>query len=69
MSRRAEADKAASRLVELVKERAVSKHGCIGSADVLAFTTGYISSMLAQVAAQSPAAMRELESHLKYIQE
>jgi hypothetical protein len=69
MSRRAQTSVSAERLVQLVKERAVTKYGCINDMEVLAFTAGYISSMLATVAAQSPAAMRELESHLKFIQE
>jgi transcriptional regulatory protein LevR len=67
MSRRTDADHLAALTVDAIKARAVSKFNCQEDHEVMAFTTGYLSSLLAQVAAQSPAGLRELQSAVDYL--
>lgn len=69
MERRTDAQYLADQIVALTMKKAESKFGCTTTADQNAFTLGYMNSLLASVAASSPAAMRELASALKYSKE
>ena len=68
MSRRTDADALATKLVELVKARAKTKFNCETPVEVYPFATGYLQSVLGQIAAQSPASLRELQSALKFLE-
>lgn len=67
-SRRTDADNLAKQMVALAQRKAETKYQCTG-AEVNAFTVGYLSSLLAQVASTSPAAMKELAAALNYAKE
>lgn len=67
--RRTDAQYLADQIVALTMKKAESKFGCKSVEDQNAFTLGYMNSLLATVAAASPAAMKELAAALKYSQE
>lgn len=67
--RRTDAQYLADQIVALTMKKAETKFGCKSVEDQNAFTLGYMNSLLATVAAASPAAMKELASALKYSQE
>ena len=69
MTRRTDAQYLSDQIMTLTLTKAEAKFGCKTVADCNAFTLGYFNSLLAQVASVSPAAMRELESALKYAKE
>ena len=68
MIRRTDADMLSTKVVELVKTRAETKFGCQGQTEVYPFTVGYLVSLLGQIAAQSPAGLRELESAVNFLE-
>lgn len=67
-SRRTDADALSQQMVKLAQRKAETKYQCTG-AEVNSFTVGYLSSLLAQVAAASPAAMKELAAAVNYAKE
>ena len=71
ISRRTDAQCMADQLVKAVLHRAETKFslGPDDHAAINAFAVGYLNSLLATVAASSPAAMKELASALKYAKE
>jgi hypothetical protein len=68
-SRRTDAQSMADQLVKAVLHRAETKFCGEDRLAINAFTVGYLNSLLATVAAQSPAGMKELASALKYAKE
>jgi len=65
ISRRTDAQDLANRMVALGERRA-KECGCAGQLEVNAFVVGWLKSTLAQVAATSPAALKELEGSVVY---
>ena len=68
MARRAAADALANEMVEVIKSRAISKYNC-EDGDVYTFATGYLTSLVSQLASKSPTAMKSLADTLKYAKE
>ena len=68
MKRSAEAQELSNQLFKLVQNRAVSKYACQEQSEINAFATGYLTSMVARLAAHSPAALRELQSSINYLE-
>ena len=68
MLRRTDADMLSTKVVEMIKSRAQSTYGCDSTEAVASFSVGYLVSLLGQVASQSPASMRELESVVKFME-
>ena len=68
MIRRTDADMLSTKVVEMVKSRAKTWYGCKEDAEVYPFTVGYLVSLLGQIAAQSPASLRELESAVNFLE-
>jgi len=70
ISRRTDAQRLTNDLLINLETQLETKYG-ISKTDYAAknaFMTGYINSLLAQVAAASPASLKELESHVVYMQ-
>ena len=65
-SRRTDANTMAQSMVTLAQAKAKNRFGCETPLEANSFALGYITTLLAQVAAASPAGMRELEGALKY---
>lgn len=65
ISRRTDAQDLANRMVE-VAERKAKECGCKDGLEVNAFVVGWLKSTLAQVAATTPAALKELEGSVVY---
>ena len=68
LKRSAQADQLAKQLQKLIEGRAITKYGCQDSNSVAHFSMGYLNSMVARLAAQSPASLRELESAVNYLE-
>ena len=68
-SRRTDAQTVTDTLVVLARDVKAPKYQCLGEYEKSAFALGYMSSVLAQVAASSPAAMRKLQEVLQYAKE
>ena len=64
-ARRAKAEALAAQVSQIAQDRAVTKYNC-SDKDKFSFTAGYLTSMLATVAASSPAALKELEAFIAY---
>jgi len=64
ISRRTDADALAERLLEVAKARAV-KAGCAES-EVVHFCLGYLRSQVASMAADSPSALKRLQSNVEF---
>ena len=56
----------AKAMVALAQAKAKNRFGCETPLEANSFALGYMESLLCQVAAASPAAMKELEGALKY---
>lgn len=70
ISRRTDAQRLTNQLLTNLETQLETKYG-IKSTDYAAknaFMTGYINSLLAQVAAAAPASLKELESHVAFMQ-
>jgi hypothetical protein len=66
-SRRTDAQRLTKELLSNLESKTFTKYGIQDDANArLAFMTGYINSLLAQVAAASPASLKELESHVAF---
>ena len=65
-SRRTDAQAMAKTMVQLAQAKAKNRFGCETPLEANSFALGYMESLLCQVAAASPAAMKELEGALKY---
>ena len=67
-NRRTDAQRLTNQLLKLLETKTFTKFGVQDDARAqLAFMTGYINSLLAQVAAQSPASLKELESSVNWL--
>lgn len=68
-NRRTDAQRLTETLLANLESRMESKYGISADdhAAKKAFMTGYINSLLAQVAAASPASLKELESHVAWM--
>ena len=64
-ARRTKADALAAQVSKIAQDKAVTKYNCTEK-DKFSFTAGYLTSMLATVAASSPAALKELEAFIAY---
>lgn len=66
--RRTDAQRLTNKLFRLIESKTFTKYGIADDrAAQLAFTAGYINSLLSQVAASSPAALKELEESVNYL--
>lgn len=66
ISRRTDADALVSRMIVLAQAKAENRFGCVDRVEVQSFALGYLGSLLAQVAAMAPAALKELEGAVAY---
>ena len=64
---RSDAQRLTNELLKLVDERAVTKYHCTDPTSKAAFVAGYMNSVLARIAAQSPASLKELESSVNWL--
>ena len=67
-ARRTKAEALAAQVSKLASDRAVTKYHC-SERDKFSFTAGYLTSLVAQLASVSPAALEELETFLSYAKE
>jgi hypothetical protein len=68
ISRRTDAQRLTNKLLELLQSKSFKQYGIQDDrAAQLAFMTGYINSVLSQVAAASPASLKELESTVNWM--
>lgn len=66
--RRTDAQRLTNKLLELLQSKSFKQYGIQDDrAAQLAFMTGYINSVLAQVASASPASLKELESTVNWM--
>lgn len=66
-TRRTDAQRLTNQLLATLNEKSFTHYGVSGNEAKLAFMTGYINSLLSQVAAASPASLKELESSVAFI--
>ena len=66
--RRTDAQRLTNKLLELLQSKSFKQYGIQDDrAAQLAFMTGYINSVLSQVAAAAPASLKELESTVNWM--
>ena len=67
-TRRTDAQRLTNQLLATLNEKSFTHYGVSGNEAKLAFMTGYINSLLSQVAAASPASLKELASSVAFLQ-